>query len=218
MHFLVNDKFFSNMNLISYSYILLLWIFTWILEQVVVSLGSGPWDQLFGGGNSPAFAVAAVAALASGLVAILAIPRSIPQKPRSFTWGILLYPLFTQLFCHTENTASIGSQEFVNICCHLQDIDQYSQLLEVFVLEIFRFPFFQFRYSNNRKSWQRLYESWAEYPCEVLSFSKFYVWATTIYLNEDILLVDACEILMSESSESGIWHQFTMGGVRHYRL
>ncbi|KAK9930065.1 hypothetical protein M0R45_027122 [Rubus argutus] len=56
-----------------------------VIPQVVVSLGSGPWDQLFGGGNSPAFAVAAVAALASGLVAILAIPRSIPQKPRSFT-------------------------------------------------------------------------------------------------------------------------------------
>ncbi|KAL6179261.1 hypothetical protein ACLB2K_050777 [Fragaria x ananassa] len=56
-----------------------------VVPQVLVSLGSGPWDQLFGGGNSPAFVVAAVAALASGLVAILAIPRSIPQKPRSFT-------------------------------------------------------------------------------------------------------------------------------------
>ena len=64
-------------------------------EQVVVSLGSGPWDQLFGGGNSPAFAVAALAALASGLVAILAIPRSGPQKPRALTWGILLYLVFS---------------------------------------------------------------------------------------------------------------------------
>ncbi|KAM3688615.1 hypothetical protein ACJW31_10G164700 [Castanea mollissima] len=54
-----------------------------VIPQVVVSLGSGPWDQLFGGGNSPAFAVAAVAALASGLIAILAIPRSSPQKPRA---------------------------------------------------------------------------------------------------------------------------------------
>ena len=43
---------------------------------MVVSLGSGPWDQLFGGGNSPAFVVAAIAALISGLIAILAIPRS----------------------------------------------------------------------------------------------------------------------------------------------
>ncbi|KAL1175141.1 hypothetical protein V6Z11_A04G069200 [Gossypium hirsutum] len=53
-----------------------------VIPQVVVSLGSGPWDQLFGGGNSPAFAVAGVAALTGGLVAILAIPRSSSQKPR----------------------------------------------------------------------------------------------------------------------------------------
>ncbi|GAU14304.1 hypothetical protein TSUD_308640 [Trifolium subterraneum] len=50
---------------------------------MVVSLGSGPWDQLFGGGNSPAFAVAAVAALVSGLIAVLAIPRTGAQKSRS---------------------------------------------------------------------------------------------------------------------------------------
>ncbi|KAL6952869.1 sugar transporter protein, partial [Sarracenia purpurea var. burkii] len=49
---------------------------------VVVSLGSGPLDQLFGGGNSPAFALAAVSAFISGLIAILAIPRSGAQKPR----------------------------------------------------------------------------------------------------------------------------------------
>ncbi|GKV33511.1 hypothetical protein SLEP1_g42016 [Rubroshorea leprosula] len=56
-----------------------------VIPQVVVSLGSGPWDQLFGGGNSPAFAVAAVAAFTSGLMAILAIPRSSAsvQKPRA---------------------------------------------------------------------------------------------------------------------------------------
>lgn len=53
-----------------------------VIPQVVVSLGSGPWDQLFGGGNSPAFAVAAVSAFTAGLIAILAIPRSSPQKPR----------------------------------------------------------------------------------------------------------------------------------------
>ena len=50
---------------------------------MLVSLGSGPWDQLFGGGNSPAFAVAAVSALISGLIAVLAIPRSGAQKARS---------------------------------------------------------------------------------------------------------------------------------------
>lgn len=50
-----------------------------------MSLGSGPWDQLFGGGNSPAFAVAAVASLASGIVAILAIPRTGARKARAVT-------------------------------------------------------------------------------------------------------------------------------------
>lgn len=50
---------------------------------MVVSVGSGPWDQLFGGGNSPAFAVGAIAALAGGLIAVLAIPRSSAQKPRA---------------------------------------------------------------------------------------------------------------------------------------
>ncbi|GMP80618.1 hypothetical protein CsSME_00035645 [Camellia sinensis var. sinensis] len=38
--------------------------------------------QLFGGGNSPSLAVAAVAAFTSGLIAILAIPRAGPDKSR----------------------------------------------------------------------------------------------------------------------------------------
>ncbi|KAL5070401.1 hypothetical protein RYX36_021288, partial [Vicia faba] len=54
-----------------------------VVPQIIVSLGSGPWDQLFGGGNSPTFAVAAVAALLSGLLALLAIPRTGTQKTRS---------------------------------------------------------------------------------------------------------------------------------------
>ncbi|GMI82749.1 hypothetical protein HRI_001944200 [Hibiscus trionum] len=40
-----------------------------VIPQVLVSVGSGPRDQLFG-----------VASLMSGLMAILAIPRSTPQK------------------------------------------------------------------------------------------------------------------------------------------
>ncbi|KAK2981728.1 hypothetical protein RJ640_005980 [Escallonia rubra] len=55
-----------------------------VIPQVVVSLGSGPWDQLFGGSNSPALAVAAVSAIASGLVAILAIPRTRVEKLRVY--------------------------------------------------------------------------------------------------------------------------------------
>ncbi|CAL5332597.1 sucrose transport protein SUC4 [Camellia sinensis] len=53
-----------------------------VIPQIVVSLGSGPLDQLFGGSNSPALAVAAVAAFVGGLIAILAIPRSRPIKSR----------------------------------------------------------------------------------------------------------------------------------------
>ncbi|GAB2228316.1 hypothetical protein Droror1_Dr00010150 [Drosera rotundifolia] len=51
-----------------------------VIPQVVVALGSGPWDQLLGGGNSPSLAVAAVAAFSSGLIAILALPRSRTEK------------------------------------------------------------------------------------------------------------------------------------------
>ncbi|WCJ35641.1 Sucrose transport protein [Euphorbia peplus] len=51
-----------------------------VIPQVIVSLGSGPWDQLFGGGNSPALAVGGVAALVGGIIAILGIPRSGAQK------------------------------------------------------------------------------------------------------------------------------------------
>ncbi|XP_057490225.1 sucrose transport protein SUC4-like [Actinidia eriantha] len=53
-----------------------------VIPQIIVSIGSGPWDQLFGGGNSPALAVAAAAAFFSGLLAILAIPRSRTNKSR----------------------------------------------------------------------------------------------------------------------------------------
>ncbi|GAB4852459.1 sugar transporter protein [Ancistrocladus abbreviatus] len=54
-----------------------------VIPQVLVSLGSGPWDQLFGGGNSPSLAVAAFAAFASGLGAILALPRSRTEKHKA---------------------------------------------------------------------------------------------------------------------------------------
>jgi solute carrier family 45 protein 1/2/4 len=51
-------------------------ITNWHLLQVIVSLGSGPWDQMFGGGNAPAFAVAAGSSFIGGLVAILGLPRA----------------------------------------------------------------------------------------------------------------------------------------------
>ncbi|KAJ3672859.1 hypothetical protein LUZ60_006233 [Juncus effusus] len=56
-----------------------------VIPQVIVSLGSGPLDALFGGGNSASFAVAAIASFMSGLVAILGLPRlSQSRASRSF--------------------------------------------------------------------------------------------------------------------------------------
>ncbi|KAL7156031.1 hypothetical protein ABFS83_03G115400 [Erythranthe nasuta] len=45
-----------------------------VVPQMVVSVASGPWDDLFGGGNLPAFVVGAVAAAASGIFALTMLP------------------------------------------------------------------------------------------------------------------------------------------------
>ena len=45
------------------------------MMQMVVALGAGPWDALFGGGNEPAFSFAALFALAAGVVALVKLPR-----------------------------------------------------------------------------------------------------------------------------------------------
>lgn len=41
---------------------------------MVVSLGAGPWDALFGGGNVPAFLLASLSALAAGIIATIKLP------------------------------------------------------------------------------------------------------------------------------------------------
>lgn len=46
-----------------------------VVPQMVISLGSGPWDALFGGGNIPAFVLASVCALAGGVIAALKLPN-----------------------------------------------------------------------------------------------------------------------------------------------
>nr|XP_012574322.1 sucrose transport protein SUC3 isoform X2 [Cicer arietinum] len=46
-----------------------------VAPQMIISLGSGPWDALFGGGNIPAFVLASVCALAGGIVATLKLPN-----------------------------------------------------------------------------------------------------------------------------------------------
>ncbi|XP_010675270.2 sucrose transport protein SUC2 [Beta vulgaris subsp. vulgaris] len=44
------------------------------VPQMFVSLISGPWDKIFGGGNLPAFLLGAVAAVISGILAIFVLP------------------------------------------------------------------------------------------------------------------------------------------------
>ncbi|KAG2264422.1 hypothetical protein Bca52824_071501 [Brassica carinata] len=51
-----------------------------VIPQMIVSLGAGPWDALFGGGNLPAFVLASVAAFAAGVIAL----RSLPTLSSSF--------------------------------------------------------------------------------------------------------------------------------------
>jgi solute carrier family 45 protein 1/2/4 len=53
-----------------------------VLPQIVVSLGAGSWDEIFGGGNMPAFLLAAGAAFCGSIAAVLVLPRP-PSDPRS---------------------------------------------------------------------------------------------------------------------------------------
>ncbi|KAA8538600.1 hypothetical protein F0562_028206 [Nyssa sinensis] len=52
-----------------------------VIPQMVVSIVSGPWDALFGGGNLPAFVVGAIAAIASGVLALTMLPSPPPDSP-----------------------------------------------------------------------------------------------------------------------------------------
>ncbi|XP_078151498.1 sucrose transporter 2 isoform X2 [Carex rostrata] len=54
-----------------------------VLPQMIVSIGAGPWDALFGGGNIPAFALAAIFALIAGILAI----RKLPKHSNSYSSG-----------------------------------------------------------------------------------------------------------------------------------
>lgn len=46
---------------------------------MVVSVGAGPFDEIFGGGNIPAFVLAAVAAAVSGVLALTVLPSPPPE-------------------------------------------------------------------------------------------------------------------------------------------
>lgn len=46
-----------------------------VIPQMIVSLGAGPWDALFGGGNVPAFVLASIFAFAAGVIAFSKLPN-----------------------------------------------------------------------------------------------------------------------------------------------
>lgn len=55
---------------------------------MIISLGAGPWDALFGGGNIPAFVLASVSALAAGVIAVRKLPNlSSNFKSTGFHFG-----------------------------------------------------------------------------------------------------------------------------------
>ncbi|EOY01995.1 Sucrose transporter 2 isoform 3 [Theobroma cacao] len=59
-----------------------------VIPQMIVSLGAGPWDALFGGGNIPAFILASFCALAAGVIATLKLPDlSSSFKSSGFHFG-----------------------------------------------------------------------------------------------------------------------------------
>ncbi|URD72728.1 PUCC protein [Musa troglodytarum] len=45
-----------------------------VIPQMIVAIGAGPWDALFGGGNIPAFALASLFSCAAGILAVLKLP------------------------------------------------------------------------------------------------------------------------------------------------
>lgn len=50
-----------------------------VIPQMMISVTSGPFDDLFGGGNLPAFIVGAVAAAVSGILALTLLPSPVPD-------------------------------------------------------------------------------------------------------------------------------------------
>ena len=54
---------------------------------MIISIGAGPWDALFGGGNIPAFVLASVCALAAGVYAALKLPNLSSSSFSGFHFG-----------------------------------------------------------------------------------------------------------------------------------
>ncbi len=64
-----------------------------VIPQIIVALGAGPWDALFGGGNVPAFVLASVFAFAAGIIAVIKLPHLSrttykPAVGHGFGWNL----------------------------------------------------------------------------------------------------------------------------------
>lgn len=59
-----------------------------VIPQMLVSIGAGPFDAIFGGGNMPAFILGAVAAAASGILSLKMLPSPPPDVPAAKAAGI----------------------------------------------------------------------------------------------------------------------------------
>ncbi|XP_020598423.1 sucrose transport protein SUT1-like [Phalaenopsis equestris] len=58
-----------------------------VIPQVFVSLGSGPWDALFGKGNIPAFALSSGIALIGGFIGLAVLPKISSDSLKSSSFG-----------------------------------------------------------------------------------------------------------------------------------
>ena len=47
-----------------------------VIPQLIVTLGAGPWDSWFGGGNEPAFVLAALFGFGAAAVAVWKLPKT----------------------------------------------------------------------------------------------------------------------------------------------
>jgi len=58
-----------------------------VIPQVIIALGAGPWDALFGKGNIPAFGVASGFALIGGVVGLFLLPKISKRQFRAVSAG-----------------------------------------------------------------------------------------------------------------------------------
>ncbi|KAF7055380.1 hypothetical protein CFC21_062917 [Triticum aestivum] len=58
-----------------------------VIPQVIIAVGAGPWDELFGKGNIPAFGMASAFALIGGIVGIFLLPKISRRQFRAVSGG-----------------------------------------------------------------------------------------------------------------------------------